>query len=73
MEVAELYKLNTVANRFGGKYAKKILVASSLEKDSDYANYLRQRAQDMQIRVIDDIVDMSDDELRDTIRTFWLN
>ncbi len=73
VEIAELYKLNTVANRFGGKYAKKVLVASSLEKDSDYANYLRQRAQDMQIRIVDDIVDMSDEKLRDTIQTFWLN
>ena len=73
VEIAELYKLNTVANRFGGKYAKKILVASSLEKDSDYANYLRQRAKDMQIRIVEDIVDMSDDELRETIQTFWLN
>ena len=73
VEIDELYKLNTVANRFGGKYAKKVLVASSLDKYSDYSHYLRQRAQDMQIRIVDDIVDMSDDELRDTIQTLWLN
>ena len=73
VEIDELYKLNTVATRFGGKYAKKVLVASSLDKYSDYSHYLRQRAQDMQIRIVDDIVDMSDDELRDTIQTFWLN
>ena len=49
----ELYKLNTVANRFGGKYAKKVLIATKLERESPIAkkSYL-QRAKDMNIQVI---------------------
>ncbi|MCM1363536.1 MAG: hypothetical protein NC122_03425 [Faecalibacterium sp.] len=54
IKMEELYKLNTVANRFGGKYAKKILVASALGFN-DAAKYLRQRAKDMNINIIEPI------------------
>lgn len=53
----ELYKLNTVANRFGGKYAKKVLIATALESLAENANYIRQRAADMEIILIEDIQD----------------
>ena len=47
----ELYKLNTVAEKFGGKYAKKMLIATKLERDNYVAKmaYMR-RAEDMGIR-----------------------
>lgn len=48
----ELYKLNAVANKFGGKYAKKVLVVTSLT-DDDASNSLRNRAKDLQINVIE--------------------
>ena len=56
----ELYKLNTVATRFGGKYAKKILIATHLEKESasSMKSYL-QRAKDMDIQLIPNARDMS--------------
>ena len=46
----ELYKFNTVAERFGGKYVKKLLVATDFATN-DYAtpNALLQRAKDMDI------------------------
>lgn len=47
----ELYKLNTVANRFGGKYAKKILVLSKFEPDQSFMN----RAREMGISVIKNV------------------
>ena len=49
----ELYKLNTVANRFGGKYAKKVLIATKLERETPNAkkSYM-QRAKDMNIQVV---------------------
>lgn len=59
IEPEELYKLNTVAERFGGSYAQKILVASSLGRSKAF----RQRAQDMGIRIIDGIKKMTDEEL----------
>lgn len=77
----ELYKLNAVATRFGGKYAKKVLVATSLD-NSDFSNYLRQRAEDMGIRLVEgyshngkykDFVDMDDVEINRVIRSLWSN
>lgn len=49
----ELYKLNTVAEKFGGKYAKKMLIATKLERDNYVAKmaYMR-RAEDMGIKII---------------------
>ena len=77
----ELYKLNAVATRFGGKYAKKVLVATSLD-NSDFSNYLRQRAEDMGIRLVEgyshngnykDFTDMNDIEINRVIRSLWSN
>lgn len=77
----ELYKLNAVATRFGGKYAKKVLLATSLD-DSDRSNYLRQRAKDMGIRLVEgykhngncrDFTDMNDIEINRVIRSLWSN
>ena len=59
----ELYKLNTVATRFGGKYAKKMLIATHLEKESasSMKSYL-QRAKDMSIQLIPNARDLSKKE-----------
>lgn len=54
VDVEELYKLSTVATRFGGKYAKKVLVAT------ENWGAVAQRANEMDIRVIDDIKDCED-------------
>ena len=44
----ELYKLHTVAERFGGPYAKKMLIVTDLEKKNPEASKaLAQRARDM--------------------------
>lgn len=57
----EFYKLTTVAERFGGKYAKRVLVSSCL-KDSPSDRLLKQRAKDMGIEIISG-EDLMDDEL----------
>ena len=81
IERDELYKLSVVATRFGGKYAKKVLVATALD-DSDYSNYLRQRASDMGIRIVEGyshkghykrFAELSDEELNALFRTLWMN
>lgn len=46
--VEELYKLNTVAERFGGDYARKILIVS----DFDKIDAIKTRADEMNIKVI---------------------
>lgn len=67
----ELYKLCSVAERFGGDHAKKILIATSLDKEHPAALHFRQRAEDMKIRIIDDLQDLSDREIEKLLRNIW--
>ena len=59
----ELYKLNTVAERFGGKHAKKILIATNFERESQNSEraYI-QRAKDMDITFITDAAQFNDND-----------
>lgn len=67
----ELYKLNTVAERFGGQYAKKVLVATSLNRLGKAGEYLRQRAKDMKIKIIENVNVLSDADLEDALKNLW--
>ncbi|MBQ3054856.1 MAG: DUF1887 family protein [Oscillospiraceae bacterium] len=69
----ELYKLWTVAERFGGKYAKRVLVASSIDFLGEAGEYLRQRAKDMEIRLIENAQDLDDVALAAKLKTLWCN
>lgn len=68
----ELYKLNSVADRFGGKYARKVLVATALD-EKDFSEYLRQRAKDMNIRLFEGVQHLDEATLKDEVRKFWTN
>lgn len=78
VEIDELYKLNTVATKFGGKYARKILVATALGK-SRTATYIRQRAKDMNIDLLEPIYPtenrstacLSDEEFQKEMNHAW--
>lgn len=69
-ESEELYKLSSVAERFGGKYAKKVLVVSDLDNMSDArtVKYLRARAKEMDIVIIDGLNHMSDNSLEKKLK-----
>lgn len=67
----ELYKLNTVAERFGNKYAKKVLVATDIDKLGTRGEYLLARMEDMGIRCISDLDQMSDTNLESTLASLW--
>lgn len=67
----ELYKLDTVAERFGGKYAKKYLVATSVSDLGEAGKYLRQRAKDMGIMLIEGVQYIDDAELEKELRNLW--
>ena len=69
----ELYKLNTVAERFGGQYSKKVLVATSISDFGEQGMYLRQRAKDMNIKLIEGVQDIDDVELEKKLRNIWNN
>ena len=61
----ELYKLHTVAERFGGPYAKKMLIATDLERKSPAASRaFIQRAWDMDIFLVTDAAQLSTEEWR---------
>lgn len=63
VEVDELYKLNTVAWRFGGRYAKKVIAATTLGKNELNKKYFLDRAKQMKITVIDGIQEMTEAKL----------
>ena len=72
VDVDELYKLNTVAQRFGGDYAKKVLVVSSLERNgSSAADFFRDRAEGMGIRLLENVHHMTENELERVIKNLW--
>lgn len=73
MDIDELYKLSTVAERFGGEYAKKVLVTSELDALGPKGEIIRARAEDMKIRILDDIDSMSKEKLENAIKTLWNN
>lgn len=65
----ELYKLNTVANRFGGAYARKLLVATTLGKTGRGKQYFLQRAKDMKIQVLDNVHTLNDEQFRKKLKS----
>ena len=72
VDIEELYKFNSVAERFGGKNVRKILIATSLGEDVR-SEYFRRRAKDMKIRLIEDIQNLSPDKLAKKIQNFSNN
>ena len=60
VKMDELYKLATVAQRFGGRYARKVLVVSKLDERKSANQYLVKRAADMGIRVVKNAGALSD-------------
>ena len=71
----ELYKLVAVARRFGGKYVKKVLIATYLGRkaDSDSMKHLRQRAKDMKINFIDGVHTLDSGEFYKMLRNITSN
>lgn len=64
----ELYKLHTVAEQFGGPYAKKVLVCTYFGNDKSLAHdYFMQRAKDMNIRIIESVHEMPEQKLLNII------
>ena len=64
----ELYKLSSVADRFGGKYAKKILCVIDLDRHGTSADSIRARAKDMGIKVIEKLENMPLSELQNKLK-----
>lgn len=71
LEADELYKLAQIAHRFGGKYAKKVLIATQLDKMGSKGKYIHARAKDMGIRVVDDFDDMNYEQMKKLMKGLW--
>ena len=71
-DIEELYKLNSVSERFGREYSKKFIVATSLGHMNNKAKYLRARAADMNIRIIDRAHTMDMSALSDFFADIWM-
>lgn len=70
IEDDELYKFKTVAERFGGPYVKKILICSYMGNvGEDSKDYIRQRAADMDISIIEGVHEISDDSIKKKLRS----
>lgn len=69
IDEGELYKLNAVAQRFGGPYAKKMLIATQMDRGRPAANRaFAQRAWDMDIFLVTDAADLSHQEWRQSFQ-----
>lgn len=64
VDSAELYKLNTVAERFGGKYAKKILIMTSYNLRPTFIR----RARKMNIKIIRNVHTMGKEEFLNQLK-----
>ena len=69
--IDELYKLSLVAERFGGKYAKKVLITSDITRLGRSSEYIRERAKEMKIKLIENVDLLSEEELRKTVRNLY--
>ncbi len=63
-----LYELSTVAERFGGEYAKKILLTTYVSAEVESRRYIMQRAHDMRIDIIEGVEDMDIGTFKETLR-----
>ena len=71
VDMDELYKLDSVSKRFGGKYSRKVLVAANLDRDH-HGNTVRERAGELGIKVVEDLVDLDFDDMLELTRSFWI-
>ena len=69
--VDELYKLTAVANRFGGKYARKVLITANLSESNTNADYLRARMREMGIIHVDNVYSLSSYAFMRLLGTLW--
>ena len=69
VDESELYKLHTVATRFGGENARKMLIVSNLEKKNPTsARALRQRTVDMGIYLVTNAAKLSSERWQEIFR-----
>lgn len=69
VKMDELYKLDSVATRFGGKYSRKVMVVSDLKLNQNEM-YIRHRADEMGIEIVDTI-ELGNEKLEKRLGNIW--
>ena len=67
----ELYKLSVVAEKFGGKYVRKVLAVTELEKMGENEAYIRARCEAMDIRIFENIDEISEEKFTHELKKLW--
>ena len=67
----ELYKFSVVAEKFGGKYVRKVLAVSDLNKAGEEEAYIRARCDAMDIRIFDDINKITEEKFLSELEKIW--
>lgn len=62
VKMDELYKLSTVSEKFGGKYVRKVLAVTELEKAGENEAYIKARCDAMGIRILENIDEISEEK-----------
>ena len=70
VEMEELFKFATVAERFGGNYSKRVLVAPRLTGAGNEES-IRARAEDMGIQILDNAYELEFSKLKNTVSNLW--
>lgn len=70
VEMEELFKFATVAERFGGNYAKRVLVAPGLAGSGNEES-IRVRAEDMNIHLVEDTYSLPFMQLKVSVSGLW--
>lgn len=71
IDIDELYKLSAVAEHFGGKYSKKVLAASELNKMGEKASYIKARAAELNIKILEVSASTSEAALRKSLENIY--
>lgn len=73
IEDDELYKLESVATRFGGEKVKKVLIATYFGRQGESKKHFIKRAEDMKIKFIEQVHTLKNTDFEKLIRWFAAN
>ena len=71
VKMDELYKLSVVAEKFGGKYVRKALAVTELEKMGENEAYIKARCDAMDIRIFENIDKLSEEKFTNELKKLW--
>ena len=69
----EIYKLHTVSEHFGNKYAKCAIISASADAIGERLPFLKARAKEMNIEIIENVDMMDDKDLNKTLENLYKN